>query len=401
MILSGGTGSRLWPLSRKQHPKPFIPLPDGENLLAKTFRRIQVLPHSGKVLTVTNRDYYFLSRDTLMDADLQDGSSVQVAYLLEPAARNTAAATAAAALWAQEQVGPEALLLVLPSDHLINDSVGFASAVEKAGKLAAQGYLVTFGVQPTAPETGYGYIAQGAPLFDGFRVDAFLEKPESEIAKAYLAGGRHLWNAGIFCFRAQTLLQEMAERAPQVLAAATAAWQESQVNGDTWWLGADFTHSPDISIDYAVLESSDRVAVVPASFDWNDLGAWGAMGQLLVQDEAGNRGHGEILWEDSRRCTAYSPQRLTALLGVEDLLVVDTPDALLIARRDRDQDVKRIVERLKHDKHPLADTHVTAHRPWGTYTVLEEGEHFKIKRILVKPKEKLSLQMHYHRSEHW
>jgi mannose-1-phosphate guanylyltransferase/mannose-6-phosphate isomerase len=400
VILSGGTGSRLWPLSRTQQPKPFIPLPDGENLLGKTLKRVQALPHGGRLLMVTNRDYYFLSRDTIasaLGADHED----RVEYLLEPKARNTAAAIAAAALWAQDQVGPEAVLLVLPSDHLIEDAAGFCAAVGKAARLAQQGYLVTFGVVPSRPETGYGYIAQGAALEGGFVVDRFLEKPNRETAEAYLAGGQYLWNAGIFCFTAKNLLQAMSEHAPAVHEATLAAWAQGQANGDTWWLGKAFSQSPDISIDYAVMESHDRVAVVPATFDWNDLGAWEAMGELLPADSEGNRGHGELLWEDSRQCVVYSPERLTALLGVEDLLVVDTPDALLIARRDRDQDVKRIVERLKGSSHPLADTHITVHRPWGTYTVLEEGEHFKIKRILVKPREKLSLQMHYHRSEHW
>ncbi len=399
VILSGGTGSRLWPLSRKQQPKPFIPLPDGENLLAKTFRRVQSLPHSGRVLMVTNRNYYFLSRDTLTDSVASAAS--QVSYLLEPQARNTAAAIAASALWALEQVGEEAILLVLPSDHLIADTAGFADAVLRAVALAEEDHLVTFGVKPLSPETGYGYIALGESLGEGFQVDRFLEKPSRELAESYLADGRYLWNAGIFCFRARALLDGMAAHAPQVMAASRAAWESAQANGDTWHLGAEFAQCPDISIDYALLEAAGNIAVVPAHFDWNDLGAWGAMGQLLPEDEAGNRGLGELLWEESHDCLVYSPERLTALLGVDDLLVVDTPDALLIAHKDRDQDVKRIVDRLKRAQHPLADTHVTAHRPWGTYTVLEEGESFKIKRILVKPKEKLSLQMHHHRSEHW
>mgnify|MGYP000937848527 CR=1 FL=1 len=399
VILSGGTGSRLWPLSRKQQPKPFIPLPDGENLLRKTYRRVQNLKHAGRVLMVTNRDYYFLSRDTLME--IAPGASSEVSYLLEPQARNTAPAIAAAALWAQEQVGEDAVLLVLPSDHLISDHASFAEAVSRAMDLATQGYLVTFGIRPSAPETGYGYIAVGEPLTGGYQVQRFLEKPARAQAESYVADGRHYWNAGIFCFSAKTLLQGMAAHAPEVLVPTQMAYEEAQVNGDTWWLGAEFAQSPDISIDYAIMEHAENIAVVPASFDWNDLGAWSAMGQLLPEDSSGNRAHGEVLLEQSEDCVVYGSDRLTALLGVGDLLVVDTPDALLIARKDRDQDVKKIVDRLKRSGNPLVDTHVTAHRPWGTYTVLEEGDHFKIKRILVKPKEKLSLQMHHHRSEHW
>ncbi len=401
VILSGGSGSRLWPLSRREQPKPFIPLPGGGTLLGRTLARLRTLPHCGQALTVTSRDYYFLTRDTAGGRDPRAGDP-EMAYLLEPCARNTAAAIAAAALWSQGALRQDAVLLVLPSDHLVDGEEGFALAVGQAWRLAAQGYLVTFGIRPGGPETGFGYIARGDTLGHGFRVERFLEKPARDVAETLAGDGRHYWNSGMFCFRADTLLAGLAEHAPEVLEGAAAAWQETRPNGDTWWLGASFSRSPDISIDYALMERSGQSAVVPANFGWSDLGAWSAFAELVAEDPAGNRFHGgEILGEDASGCTVFSPDRFTALLGVENLLVVDTPDALLVASRDRDQDVKKIVERLRRENSPLADTHVTTHRPWGSYTVLEEGEHFKIKKILVKPGAKLSLQMHHHRSEHW
>ncbi len=403
VILSGGTGSRLWPLSRKAFPKPFVALPDGESLIQKTLRRVIDIKEDAPLLTVTNRDYYFLTRDTFAECARIYGQTVRnVHYLLEPTGRNTTPAMAAAALWAQEVAGPESILLVLPSDHLIHDQKAFAEAVHKAQQLAEQGYLVTFGVTPTGPETGYGYIQKGSALDSGYQVARFVEKPNQSTAQDYLDSGDYLWNSGMFCMRADSLLKALQTDAPEVLEAVQAAIASATRNGDTWELGQEFALAPDISIDYAVMEKAPNVAVVQAGFDWNDLGAWSGYGSLMAKDAQGNQVHApDCVLVDSQNCVVQSPDRLTAILGLQDILIVDTPDALLVADRRRDQEVKTIVEKLKARKHSTVDLHATVHRPWGTYTTLEEGDHFKIKRIVVKKGEKLSLQMHHHRSEHW
>ncbi len=403
VILSGGTGSRLWPLSRKAFPKPFVALPDGESLIQKTLRRVIDIKEDAPLLTVTNRDYYFLTRDTFAECARIYGQTVRnVHYLLEPTGRNTTPAMAAAALWTQEVAGPESILLVLPSDHLIHDQKAFAEAVHKAQQLAEQGYLVTFGVTPTGPETGYGYIQKGSALDSGYQVARFVEKPNQSKARDYLDSGDYLWNSGMFCMRADSLLKALQTDAPEVLEAVQAAIASATRNGDTWELGQEFSLAPDISIDYAVMEKAPNVAVVQADFDWNDLGAWSGYGSLMAKDAQGNQVHApDCVLVDSQNCVVQSPERLTAILGLQDILIVDTPDALLVADRRRDQEVKTIVEKLKARKHSTVDLHATVHRPWGTYTTLEEGDHFKIKRIVVKKGEKLSLQMHHHRSEHW
>lgn len=403
VILSGGTGSRLWPLSRKSFPKPFVTLPDGESLIQKTLRRVIDIKGDAPLLTVTNRDYYFLTRDTFAECARIHGQTIHnVHYLLEPAGRNTSPAMAAAALWAQEVAGPDSMLLVLPSDHLIKDQSQFVDAVTKAADLAEQGYLVTFGITPAAPETGYGYIQKGTALDGGYQVTRFVEKPDQHTAQDYLDSGHYLWNSGMFCMRADSLLSALQQYAAEVLETVQSAMDAASRNGDTWELGSDFKQAPDISIDYAIMEKAPNVAVVEAGFDWNDLGAWSGYGTLIAKDEDGNQVHApDCVLVDTRNCVVQSPDRLTAVLGLQDILIVDTPDALLVADRSRDQEVKTIVERLKSRKHSTVDLHTTVHRPWGTYTTLEEGEYFKIKRIIVKKGEKLSLQMHHHRSEHW
>ncbi len=403
VILSGGTGSRLWPLSRKSFPKPFVALPDGESLIQKTLHRVIHLGAGGPILTVTNRDYYFLTRDTYAACAKTHHCKIPDAhYLLEPQGRNTTPAMAAAALWAREMEGDDAVLLFLPADHLIANEARFAAAVQSAATLAEQGYLVTFGVTPTAPETGYGYIQAGTLLGAGHQVARFVEKPDTTTAQDYLASGDYLWNSGMFCMQAGSLLTALKDHAPDILAAASAATASAVRNGDTWDLGEEFAAAPDISVDYAIMEKAANVAVVRADFDWNDLGAWTGYSALMREDENGNQVHAlDSLFIDAQRCVVHSPDRLTTVLGLRDVLIIDTPDALLIADRRRDQEVKTIVERLKARKHDSVDIHTTVHRPWGTYTTLEEGDRFKIKRIVVKPGEKLSLQMHHHRSEHW
>lgn len=405
VILSGGAGTRLWPVSREGHPKPFMKLADGQSLLAKTYRRaltvqsaLDPMARPRELLTVTNRDYYFMSRDE------QDMAGVSGGFVLEPFGRNTAPAVAIAAHVVQQKYGDDAVMLVLAADHLIQDQAAFNQAVAAAVALAQDQYLVTFGLVPTAPETGFGYIQQGAPLGAGFRVQRFVEKPDLDTATGYLASGDFLWNSGMFCFKAGAFLTELAQHAPEIAAAVTACWADMQAprNPDVLEIPADvFATVPDLSVDYAVMERSDRVAVVPGDFGWSDIGSWNAVRDLVAPDAAGNRVVGETILVDSQNTFVQGSDRLVATVGTRDLMVIDTPDALLILNPEKAQDVKQVVSRLKKTDSEIHRLHKTVVRPWGTYTVLEDSSHFKIKRIEVKPGQSLSLQMHHHRSEHW
>ena len=405
VILSGGVGSRLWPVSREAHPKPFMTLPDGQNLIQKTFLRAAALAGVSEVMTVTNRDLLFKTEDeyrTVNKKGLAQG------FILEPFGRNTAAAVAMAALQIKQLHGADAHMLVLAADHLIQDEKAFAAAVAKAVHLSEKGWLVTFGIQPQYPETGFGYIEAGDSTGHdaGLKVARFVEKPDLKTAEAYVAAGNYFWNSGMFCFQVGTVLEELAAHAPDVLEAATASIASSRLTEGSAYhcLSIDpdsFAKVPDISIDYALMERSSKVATVPCDIGWSDIGSWNAVSELTAQDDNGNRFEGEVLSHGSRNNYVNSEDRLTALVGVEDLLIIDTPDALMIAHKNHAQDVKHIVTQLKSSGHTLHQLHQTVHRPWGTYTTLENGERFKIKRIVVKPKASLSLQMHHHRSEHW
>lgn len=414
VILSGGSGSRLWPASRKLHPKPFMELPGGGTLMGKTYQRAASLPGVNKILTVTNRDLYFRTRDEFsglkksgeLPADLKQG------YLLEPLGRNTAPAIAAAALNIQSNYGSEACMLIMPADHLMLNESAFNQAVESAAKLAQNGYMVTFGIQPDQPETGFGYIQAGKEALDfslspsGYAVSRFVEKPDRATAESYLADGGYFWNAGIFCFQVGAVLQELEKFAPTLLGQVKATLEKSEhTQGDgleQLELDAEcFSQVEDISIDYALLEKSEKVAVVPCDLGWSDIGSWSAFSELLPEDNAGNRIQGDVIALDTRNTTIHSPDVLTATVGVEDLIIVNTTDAVLVAHASAAQDVKKIVNELARTGHDAHLMHRTVHRPWGTYTTLEEEERFKIKRIVVKPGQRLSLQMHHHRSEHW
>ncbi|MEW6513554.1 MAG: mannose-1-phosphate guanylyltransferase/mannose-6-phosphate isomerase [Pseudomonadota bacterium] len=399
VILSGGAGTRLWPVSREALPKPFIKLPDGESLLQKTLKRAVALPGVTEVLTVTNRDHFFLTRDEFGSAD----GLPPLDYLLEPFGRNTAPAIAAAALHVAGRHGADALLLVLPADHLISDQASFGAAVAQARQLATEGWLVTFGIRPTAPETGFGYIEAGAAIGNaGHQVTRFVEKPSLDKAEAYLAAGNFTWNSGMFCFAAGDMLEALRVHAPDLLAAVEATLAATDFAKQPPVLAAEsFKQVPDISIDYAVMEKAGKVAVVPASFDWSDIGSWNALAELTAADAKGNRVAGEAVLVDASNCYVQGEDRVVAAVGVDNLLIIDTADALLVADRERAQDVKAVVQQLRLTAHDSVRHHRTVHRPWGSYTVLEEGERFKLKRIVVKPGASLSLQMHHHRSEHW
>jgi mannose-1-phosphate guanylyltransferase / mannose-6-phosphate isomerase len=400
LILSGGSGTRLWPVSREAYPKPFIKLPDGQSLLQKTLGRLQSIGELGEVITITNREHFFPTRDEYGRA----GVDCRHFFVLEPCARNTAPAVALGALAAIARHGTDVTLLVLPADHLVPDAGAFARSVLDARALAERGGLVTFGVTPTYPETGFGYIERGAAIEDsrGYRVARFTEKPTLEAARAMIESGRYYWNSGMFCFRAQAFLDELGRHAAEIHSGARQCWEAVSPNGDHAHLSQEiFARIPDISIDYAVMEKSDRVAVVPAEFEWSDVGSWKAVSELVAPDQDGNRAQGQAMFVGSRNCYVQSDSRMVAAVGLEDAVIVDTPDALLVANRAHVQDVKKVAQQLKLARHETYLLHKTVVRPWGTYTVLEEGPGFKIKRIVVKPGARLSLQMHYHRSEHW
>jgi len=401
VIISGGVGSRLWPLSRDHHPKPFIALPDGDTLIRRVYARARALAGVGHIVTVTNRELLFLTTDEYAEAERNRSGGLAQTFLLEPFGRDTAAAIALAALQVAAKQGRDAILLVLPADHLVQDEAAFASAVKQAVDLAATGRIVTFGIKPDRVETGFGYIeAKGQDVL------RFVEKPDAKTAADYVASGRFFWNSGMFCFPAGHMLDTMQQLCPEVLAAARAAWEASLRTGDgnRVILEIDatlFAKVPAISIDYAVMEKARHIGFVPCDCGWSDIGSWSAMADLSVADAEGNRVSGDVRLHGVRDCFVRGEDRLVALVGVANLLVVDTPDALLIADRSRAQDVKAVYNELKSGSHEAVLLHRTVHRPWGTYTVLEQGEGFKIKRIVVKPGARLSLQSHRHRSEHW
>lgn len=417
VILSGGAGTRLWPVSRSAYPKPFMRMGDGESLLKKTLDRALRLADGGPVLTVTGRDYYFLTRDEYAQHPHVDLDKLP--FLLEPVGRNTAPAVVLAALHARDHVGADAVLLILPADHLIRDLEAFVADTQRALALANDGWLVTFGIRPTHPETGFGYIRMGAPIAStpsslpaaaqpsqpapaGFQVGAFVEKPNSELAASYVASGDYVWNSGMFCFRADALLDVAAQVCPDVLATAQACHDQA-LNHDSpiEFAREAFLAQPDISIDYAVMERAPKVAVVPATFDWSDIGSWKAMSDLDIADGDGNRVRGEAIVVESENCYIQSGSRMVAAVGVKDLVIVDTGDAVLVSHRERAQQVKLVVERLRETNHAAASVHQTVHRPWGSYTVLEDAADCKVKRLVVKPGHVLSLQLHHRRSEHW
>jgi len=398
VILSGGSGTRLWPVSRASYPKQFVNLVDPDrSLLQMAAERIHGLnvDHTGW-LVVANNEHRFLIADQLQ----QINANVE-RVILEPVARNTAPAVALAALYARK-LHEEPKLLIQTADHVIPDVDYFCQAVERAYHSGQP--MVTFGVQPTRPETGYGYIQAGELIADTglLKVARFVEKPDLATAEQYLEAGGYLWNSGMFLLDAGSYLDELAKYSPEMLTACEEAIEKSEIDLDFCRVDEDaFSKSPSDSIDYAVMERSQEVSVLPFESDWSDLGAWDAVLEQLPTDEDGNAVIGDGLIEGSRNTLIRSERRLVAALGVEDLLIVETPDVVLVSKKVAAQNVKQVVERLRASDRAEADEHVVGYRPWGTYESIAKGAHFQVKKIVVKPGKSLSLQMHKHRAEHW
>ena len=398
VILSGGSGTRLWPVSRKSFPKQFWPLISTHSMLAETALRA-ASPLFTPPIVVASQEHRFIVAEQLREAGITNAQ-----ILLEPVGRNSAPAIAAAALLAAE-TNPQAVLWIMAADAAITDLPALQTALKSAHEAAQQGYFVTFGMQPTAPETGYGYIAQGEVLphcLGAFKVQRFLEKPDAATATKLLADGGYLWNSGMFIFRADTLLAEMQALAPDILPPVQAALEARTIDLDFIRLDAtEFANAPDISIDYAIAEKTTKAAVVPAAIGWSDVGSWSALHEIAPKDKAGNSSQGDVILEQTSNSYVRSEGILTALLGVDDVVVITTQDAVLVAHKNQSQNVKKIVERLKAQKRPEADTHNRTYRPWGFYESLIQGERFQVKRLVVLPGQKLSLQKHFHRAEHW
>ncbi|VWB95305.1 mannose-1-phosphate guanylyltransferase [Burkholderia lata] len=400
VVLCGGSGTRLWPMSRGGYPKQYLKLTGELTLVQQTVRRLVGIAEVAEPIVIANQDQRFLVADQLHGIGV-----VPEAIVLEPMKRNTAPAVAAAALIAVER-SPDALLMVLPSDHVILDAAMFSDLASTAAAIAREGYLVTFGIEPTVAHTGYGYIRSGAAL-DGFggacRVDAFVEKPDAETAARFLAQGGYYWNSGMFMLKASDFLEDLSRYAPEVLAQIEQAVARARRDDDFIRLEPQaFESCPDISIDYAVMEKTDRAAMVIASgMGWSDIGSWSALADITEKDVGGNSLSGDVIAEDVTGSYIRADHRMVAAIGLEDTIVVETADAVLVAHRSQAERVKTIVERLNASGRHESVTHRKVVRPWGTYESIDQGERFQVKRIIVNPGSSLSLQMHHHRAEHW
>ena len=405
VVLSGGSGTRLWPISREKYPKQLLPLVGDDSMLQSTVARLEGLENLAEPLLICNEEHRFVVAEQVRLLGKRG------TVLLEPVGRNTAPAMTLAALWASRN-GDDPVLVVMPADHVIADGASFRQAVERATRLALAGAAVTFGITPDCAETGYGYIQQGAGLADGsgaFELARFVEKPDRATAEGYLSAGDYLWNSGIFVMRASVWLAALEMGRPDILAVCRQAMAESKEDGDFVRIGREtFAACPADSIDYAVMErltaalpGLPRGVVIPLAAGWSDVGAWDALWKVLPKCGDGNAVRGDVLLENCHNTLAFSESRLVACVGVSDLVVVETDDAILVVHHDATQDVKKIVDRLKAEKRSVALLHRKVYRPWGWYDGVDSGERFQVKRIGVKPGGTLSLQMHYHRAEHW
>jgi len=379
IILCGGSGTRLWPLSRSLMPKQFVKLFEGESLFQKTVKRNQKACDAQFI--VSNTEQYFLAVDQIEEMAIPD---YKANYLLEPIGRNTAPAIGLACL----ALDPEEIVLVTPSDHLIKDETAYLEAIEKAKSLALSDHLVTFGISPQYPETGFGYIEA-----KGEEVLSFKEKPDAVTAQAYLDAGNYYWNSGMFCFKAGVFLEELKKYSPEIFEASVLAYDNAKSDEMIRISHNDMSNIPEDSIDYAVMEKSNMVKVIPSDIDWSDLGSFESLDEEISSSE-------KVINIDSTNNLVLSSKQV-ATIDVDDLIIIDTADALLVSKKGSSQKVKQVVKRLKEENSELPNIHVTAHRPWGTYTILDESNGYKVKRIVVKPGKRLSLQKHHHRSEHW
>lgn len=396
IVLAGGSGTRLWPLSRRDRPKQFQALAGETSLLRETLARLDGIEGIAAPIVIGREAHRFLLAEQLREAGLTEAT-----LLLEPEGRDTAPAIAAAALVASQQAD-DPVLLVLPADHLMVDTDAFHASVARAVALAEQELLVTFGIVPTQPETGYGYLKRGEPVGEGFRVERFVEKPDTATARDYLAHGGYLWNGGMFVFRATRYLAELERYQPEILTACRGAVDGARQDLDFLRLESEaFCASPAISIDYAVMEHTDAAALVTLESGWSDIGSWASLWESLPHDADDNVLRGDVILDDSRRNLIHAESRLVATLGVEDLVIVETGDAVLVAQRGHAQSIKPLVARLQSQSRPEADSHLCVHRPWGHYQSLANGPRYQVKRLHLSPGARVSRQLHHHRAEHW
>ena len=393
VIMAGGSGSRLWPLSRSLYPKQFLPLTSSKTMLQETYDRVADI--SDAFMVICNEEHRFIVAEQMRSL------SVKADIILEPVGRNTAPTIALAALQATQN-GEDSLLLVLAADHVIGDAAEFKSQIAKATPLAEAGSLVTFGIVATGPETGYGYIRRGEPQGDGFAVAQFVEKPNLDTAQSYVDSGEYYWNSGMFLFKASRYVEELQKYRPDILAACQAALANTTPDMDFVRIDeAAFKACPDESIDYAVMEKTDSAVVIPLNAGWNDVGAWSSLWEVTAKDTNGNATRGDVIMHNTSDSYVHATSKLVSTVGVKDIVVVETRDAVLVAAKDQVQDVKKIVEQLKAEDRPEYRLHRDVYRPWGKYDSIDNGERYQVKRITVKPGAKLSVQMHHHRAEHW
>lgn len=391
IILAGGSGSRLWPLSRELYPKQLLNIISDKSLLQSTFERLTHCMDKSNILSITNTKH--ASNVKMQIQELTENPIV----LSEPVAKNTAPAIALAAKYILQKTNEDPIILVVPSDHLIKDNEKFLATVKKGEKLAQEGYIVTFGIQPDYPETGYGYINTLKPLEVGYKVKEFVEKPDFETAKSYLKAGTYYWNSGIFMFKASVMMKEFAKLAPEI----------AKITNSVDFINSkdipfvEFDKMPSISIDYAIMEKSDKIALLKLESDWNDLGSWKSIYDVSNKDENNNVFVGHVIDEGSKNSFVYASSKLVTTIGLEDTIIIETEDAILACKKDKTQDVKRIYETLKKQNDDTHLIHRTVYRPWGFYTVIAQGSGFQSKILHVNPGQKLSIQSHNHRSEHW